>query len=96
MKRTLLACLALMLVSCGGTRGRPTAPAPEYQRPELPPWDAGVGDASDPLDNVQGEWVDDPEEVGDAGMPPAPEAGAAPAGGDGGSLDAGFDASAVQ
>ncbi len=70
MKRALL--IALVVAGGCSHHGRPTGPPPEYERPTLPPWDAGK--PVDPLDQVEGEAVDDYVEPdagpADAGPPP--------------------------
>ncbi len=80
----LLAGLALG-VACSGTQ-RPSGPAPEYERPELPAWDAAP--QVDPLDQIEGEEVtdDEPSEVPetDAGSGPDGASGAPDAGLEGG------------
>lgn len=56
--------VALCVVACSG-RQTPTAPAPEYERPEVMPWDAAA--PVDPLDNLKGEEVTDDPEPPEAG-----------------------------
>lgn len=55
----------IALASCGGGPQR-NLPPPQYERPELPPWDApekASGDAFDPA-ALEGEWVtDEPAET---------------------------------
>ena len=82
MKRGLV-LLALVAGACSH-HGRPTGPPPEYERPTLPPWDAGK--PVDPLDQVEGEAVDD------YGAPAA-DAGAAEDGGPDASPEAGVPSS---
>jgi hypothetical protein len=54
------------VLGCSGARTPPSGPAPEYERPILPPWDSGQ--SSDPLDQIEGEEVtDEPRDVADAG-----------------------------
>ncbi len=55
----LVALAALALSACPGRPTRPPGPPPEYERPVVPPWDAGQ--PVDPLDQVEGEWVTDDE-----------------------------------
>jgi len=52
----------------------PPGPEPEYQRPEVMPWKAGVA-AADPLAGIEadGEWADDSPSEGGAPGVPAPE-----------------------
>lgn len=55
--------LTLLALACGGGAERPRhLPPPEYERPELPPWEAEQ--PSDPLDGaiLEGEWVEEPPE----------------------------------
>jgi hypothetical protein len=70
--RTLAALFVAicLLGACSGRQKRPTGPPPEYERPEVMPWDSGR--PVDPFENVQGEEVTDDEPTGD-------DAGAAPA-----------------
>jgi hypothetical protein len=71
-----LACTGLVL-GCSGSRARPTAPPPEYERPAVLPWDAGPPPADEFSEAERGgEPVTDTAEVssGDAGkdaLPPA-------------------------
>jgi hypothetical protein len=61
--------LAASALGCSGARKLPSGPAPEYERPVLPPWDSGR--ASDPLDEVEGEEVtEEPEGPADGGVAP--------------------------
>ena len=58
--------------ACGAAQV-PPGPEPEYQRPEVIPWEGGVAQA-DPLAAIEagGEWVDEgPGEGGAPGVPPA-------------------------
>jgi len=59
--------------ACGAVQV-PPGPEPEYQRPELPPWEGGVAQA-DPLADIEaeGEWVDDGPGEGGAPTMPSPE-----------------------
>jgi len=74
MTRATLALLVVSLAwaaSCGGRALRFDGPAPEYERPEVPPWDAGA--PRDPLAAAaEGEWLDETSS-GDAGAAEAPE-----------------------
>ncbi|HEY6724278.1 MAG TPA: hypothetical protein VI197_09605 [Polyangiaceae bacterium] len=57
--------------ACGAVQV-PPGPEPEYQRPEVAPWEGGVASA-DPLAGIEagGEWVSDgPGEGGAPGTPP--------------------------
>ena len=68
MSRLLLVLLASVACvwACSGPQ-RPSGPPPEYERPQIEPWDTGA--PVDPLENVEGEWVtDEPEPPGDAGI----------------------------
>jgi hypothetical protein len=69
-----VAVLAGALSGCGGGARRAGGPPPEYERPEIPPWDAGK--PVDPLEQAleRGEAVDQPAGPPDA----APSADAAP------------------
>ena len=81
MKAVVASCLVLSLAagwSCSGKRTRPALPAPEYERHEVAPYDAGR--PADPLDDDAGEWLDfEDDEPG----PPAasPDAGSQDAAG---------------
>ena len=75
LRQSVLAALALA-VSCSSHPKRPPGPPPEYERPQVMPWDAGA--PVDPLDNVKGEEVTDDE--------PPPATPAAPS--DAGKTDA--------
>ena len=57
-----------VLACCGGPRTI-TAPAPEYERPVVRPWDAGGGeDPEDPFAAAaEGDWIEEPPEESDAG-----------------------------
>ncbi len=81
-------CLGLAS-SCSGRRERPALPAPEYERHDVAPWDAGK--TVDPLDDDAGDWLDYEDDEPSTPSAPAPiDAGtpdAAPSG------DAGGDAS---
>jgi hypothetical protein len=62
--------LGVMTSACSGSaRKRPDLPAPEYERPEVPPWDAG-----DPVDPfaaaAEGDWVDERDSAPDGGQEP--------------------------
>lgn len=61
------------LGACGAVQV-PPGPEPEYQRPEVIPWEGGVASA-DPLAGIEadGEWVDDGLGPGGAPGTPAPE-----------------------
>lgn len=73
----VLACVALALLGCSGSRARPTGPPPEYERPVVAPWDAGAPPADEFAEAERGgEPVTDLEDEpsGDAGkdaLPPA-------------------------
>lgn len=57
--------------ACGAVQV-PPGPEPEYQRPEVIPWEGGVAQA-DPLAGIEagGEWVNEgPGEGGAPGTPP--------------------------
>ncbi|MEZ4374104.1 MAG: hypothetical protein R3B07_25005 [Polyangiaceae bacterium] len=78
--------------SCSGRRERPALPAPEYERHDVAPYDAGT--PADPLDDDAGDWLDYEDEEGEP-VKPAPAKPAASGGGaatDAGAQDA--DASA--
>jgi hypothetical protein len=78
--RVLSLVLVLTAVGCSGGRTRPPGPGPEYERPEVEPWDSGT--SADPLDNVEGEEVtDEPQAPADAGKTRAGDAGARDAAG---------------
>jgi len=61
------------LGACGAVQV-PPGPEPEYQRPEVIPWEGGVA-AADPLAGIEagGDWVDDGPGPGGAPGTPAPE-----------------------
>ena len=65
---------ALCLAGACGAAQVPPGPEPEYQRPEVIPWDASVAQA-DPLAAIEdgGEWVTDAPGEGGAPSTPAPE-----------------------
>lgn len=70
----LMVALASWLSGCSGPQ-RPSGPPPEYERPQIEPWDTGA--PVDPLENVEGEWVTDepePASVADAGAETAADA----------------------
>jgi len=85
------AVVALVNVACSAPQV-PPGPDPEYQPPEVVPWEGGA--AEDPLKNIEdeGEWVDDgpggtspspapsaePSSNPEPGPPPNPEPGSAP------------------
>jgi len=73
----LLAASAVLAGTAVGACGAiqvPPGPEPEYQRPEVAPWKAGVASA-DPLAGIEadGEWVDDGSGEGGAPGSPAPD-----------------------
>ncbi|HEU5072556.1 MAG TPA: hypothetical protein VFU02_00245 [Polyangiaceae bacterium] len=76
--RPWLARRSLRILLVGGVAGAcgaaqvPPGPDPEYQRPEVIPWEGGVAQA-DPLAGIEagGEWVD--EGPGQGGAPGTPE-----------------------
>ena len=77
MSRATLLWAALVLSACSGGQTRPAGPPPEYERPELPPWDSGTPPSDDDpfADIAAGGWVDEnPDEA------PAAEPDAAPSG----------------
>jgi len=59
--------LVSLAVSCGA-RQRPAGPAPEYERPVVTPWDAGVPVDPLTLAEATGEAVEDTPDP-DAGQP---------------------------
>ena len=63
--------------ACAGGARRPGGPPPEYERPQVPEWDAGK--PIDPLERAaaEGEPVDD-EEAPDAALKGAAAADAGP------------------
>lgn len=65
-----LALLVLLALSagCGGTKQRPDLPAPEYEAPQVMPWDAGA--APDPLDEGAEEWLDEEDEADEGAAAP--------------------------
>lgn len=70
--------LTLLALACGGGAERPRhLPPPEYERPELPPWEAEQ--PSDPLDGaiLEGEWVEEPPEAEPPATAPTAEPPAA-------------------
>ncbi len=68
-------CWGLLLFACRAQPG-PQGPAPEYERPEVIPWDAGTPE--DPLSAAesQGEWVDDEPDAGADAADSGPDSGA--------------------
>src|SRR6186713_564314 len=65
-------CALVVQMSAGcAARQVPPGPDPEYQRPQLVPWEGG-DTAEDPLTHIEdeGEWVDDGADKG--GVPPSP------------------------
>ena len=67
MKRFVCAVLAGALLSaCVGRPRHAGGPPPEYERPVVPPWDAGK--SVDPLEQAleRGEAVDPPPDTPDA------------------------------
>jgi hypothetical protein len=66
VKRVLLAAV-LLAGGCGGRSRHAAGPPPEYERPVVPPWDAGK--PVDPLEQAleRGEAVGPPETPADAG-----------------------------
>jgi hypothetical protein len=57
-----------VLACCGGPQTI-TAPAPEYERPVVRPWDAGGREGpEDPFASAaEGEWIEEPADEVDAG-----------------------------
>jgi len=78
------------VAACATTPARPSAPAPEYERPRLAPWDAGAATDLPDLDQVlydaaEGEWI----EVDEGAEEPAQaDAGSGSAGGEAGGAGA--------
>lgn len=72
--RGVLAALVGSAVGACAAVQVPPGPEPEYQRPEVMPWEGGVATA-DPLGGIEadGEWVDDGAGEGGAPGAPAPE-----------------------
>lgn len=69
------------VASCGGGPVR-SLPAPQYERPELPPWEPPSRPAEG-LDagSLEGEWVDDGPESGHDSGPARENPGSGGAGG---------------
>ena len=84
--RAIVVC-GLWLLNCSTRSLGPRGPAPEYEPPVLPPWDAGSGAESsdDPFAAAaEGDWIsepaDDPASDGSGVRPPGDaDAGAASA-----------------
>lgn len=73
VRRYWALCALVVHMSAGcAARQVPPGPDPEYQRPELVPWEGGET-AEDPLTNIEdeGEWVDDGADNGGASPTPA-------------------------
>jgi len=68
------------LGACSGRQKRPAGPPPEYERPEVMPWDSGR--PVDPFENVQGEEVTDDEPADTDAGAPAADAATPDSGGD--------------
>jgi len=69
--------LGLCLLTCSTQPSVPRGPAPEYEPPVLPPWDAGSGaDSVDPFAAAaEGDWISEPPED-----PPSDSPGVQPQG----------------
>jgi DNA polymerase-3 subunit gamma/tau len=74
----LRAVLLVPLIAACAAQQVPPGPDPEYQRPEVVPWEGAIPE--DPLANIEdeGEWVDDGPEKGAAPPSPAPQPHPAP------------------
>lgn len=68
------ALFGALACACGAAVRVPPGPEPEYQRPEVIPWEGSVAQA-DPLAAIEadGEWVDDATGEGGAPGMPSPE-----------------------
>ncbi len=65
------------LCGCGSSAPKPTLPAPEFEVPELTPWDAGTTDESESPSILQGSAK--PAAPSGNAPDPAPESAALPA-----------------
>lgn len=66
-----------LLSGCPGRQPLPQGPPPEYEKPVLPPWDAGQPKpAADPFAAAaEGKWIDDTGDAGNADAAAARDAG---------------------
>ena len=70
--RLIAATVGVCLIwACGGATKHPTLPAPEFEQPVLPPWDAGVAPNPDPLPSSKPE-SEIPERAAPAEADPEP------------------------